>query len=187
MTEDLIMIYDDFKSSGVKTLDHLDFELTKIRAGKASPSMLQGVMVEYYGTMTPISKVANVGTLDARTITIQAFEKNILNDISRGIINANLGFAPQNNGEMLIINVPPLTEDRRRDLVKRSKSEGENGKVIIRNHRKDAMDMIKDLKIDGLSEDMVKTAETEIQNITNSFIKKIDDLIEVKEKEIMTI
>ncbi len=181
------MIYDDFKSSGVKTLDHLDFELTKIRAGKASPSMLQGVMVEYYGTMTPISKVANVGTLDARTITIQAFEKNILNDISRGIINANLGFAPQNNGEMLIINVPPLTEDRRRDLVKRSKSEGENGKVIIRNHRKDAMDMIKDLKNDGLSEDMVKTAETEIQNITNSFIKKIDDLIEVKEKEIMTI
>ena len=164
------MIYDDFKSSGVKTLDHLDFELTKIRAGKASPSMLQGVMVEYYGTMTPISKVANVGTLDARTITIQAFEKNILNDISRGIINANLGFAPQNNGEMLIINVPPLTEDRRRDLVKRSKSEGENGKVIIRNHRKDAMDMIKDLKNDGLSEDMVKTAETEIQNITNEFI-----------------
>ena len=168
-------------------LNHLDFELTKIRAGKASPSMIQGVMVEYYGTMTPITKVANVGTLDARTITIQAFEKNILNDISRGIINANLGFAPQNNGEMLIINVPPLTEDRRRDLVKRSKSEGENGKVIIRNHRKDAMDMIKDLKNDGLSEDMVKTAETEIQNITNSFIKKIDDLIDVKEKEIMTI
>ncbi|MBI1836239.1 MAG: ribosome recycling factor [Flavobacteriia bacterium] len=187
MTEDLIMIYDDFKSSGAKTLDHLDFELAKIRAGKASPSMLQGVMVEYYGTMTPITKVANVGTLDARTITIQAFEKNILNDISRGIINANLGFAPQNNGEMLIINVPPLTEDRRRELVKRSKSEGENGKVIIRNHRKDAMDMVKDLKNDGLSEDLVKTAETEIQNITNSFIKKIDDLIDVKEKEIMTI
>ena len=181
------MIYDDFKSSGVKTLDHLDFELTKIRAGKASPSMLQGVMVEYYGTMTPISKVANVGTLDARTITIQAFEKNILNDISRGIINANLGFAPQNNGEMLIINVPPLTEDRRRDLVKRSKSEGENGKVIIRNHRKDAMDMIKDLKNDGMSEDLAKSAEIEVQNITNIYIKKAEDIIDAKEKDIMTI
>jgi ribosome recycling factor len=187
MIEDLQLIYDEFKSSSNKTLEHLDFELTKIRAGKASPSMLQGVMVEYYGTMTPISKVANVGTLDARTITVQAWEKNVLNDISRGIINANLGFAPQNNGEMLIINVPPLNEERRRDLVKRAKAEGENGKVIIRNHRKDAMDMIKDLKNDGLSEDLVKSAEIEIQNITNVFVKKIDDLIELKEKDIVTI
>ena len=131
MIEELQMIYDEFKSSGKKTLEHLELELQKIRASKATPSMLQSVMVDYYGTPTPISKVANVGTMDARTLTVQAWEKNILNDIAKGIINANLGFAPQNNGEMLIINVPPLTEDRRRDLVKRSKSEGENGKVII--------------------------------------------------------
>lgn len=187
MTEDLQMIYDDFKSSGKKTLEHLEVELQKIRTSKATPSMLQSVMVEYYGTPTPISKIANVGTLDARTLTVQAFEKNLLNDIAKGIINANLGFAPQNNGEMLIINVPALTEERRRDLVKRGKADGENSKVVIRNHRKDAIDMVKDLKNDGLSEDMAKDAENEIQNITNHFIKKVDELVELKEKDIMTI
>lgn len=187
MTEDLQMIYDDFKSSGKKTLEHLEVELQKIRASKATPSMLQSVMVEYYGTPTPITKVANIGTLDARTLTVQAWEKNLLNDIAKGIINANLGFAPQNNGEMIIINVPALTEERRRDLVKRGKADGENSKVVIRNHRKDAIDMVKDLKNDGLSEDMAKDAENEIQNITNHFIKKIDELVELKEKDIMTI
>lgn len=187
MTEDLQLIYDEFKSSSKKTIDHVEFELSKIRAGKASPSMLNGVMVDYYGSLTPIAKVANVGTMDARTITVQAWEKNMLNEIARGIINSNLGFAPQNNGDMLIISVPPLTEERRKDLVKKAKAEGENGKVIIRNHRKDAMDMLKDLKNDGLSEDMMKSAETEIQNITNNFVKKIDDLIDLKEKDIMTI
>ncbi len=144
-------------------------------------------MVEYYGTPTPISKVANIGTMDARTITVQAWEKNLLNDIAKGIINANLGFAPQNNGEMLIINVPALTEERRRDLVKKGKADGENSKVVIRNHRKDAIDMVKDLKNEGLSEDMAKDAETEIQNITNHYIKKVDELVELKEKDIMTI
>ena len=181
------MIYDEFKSANGKSLAHLENELQKVRAGKATPSMLQGVMVEYYGTPTPISQVANVGTIDARTITVQPWEKNILNDIAKGIINSNLGFAPQNNGEMLIISVPPLTEERRRDLVKKAKAEGEHAKVGVRNNRKDALDMIKMLKADGLSEDMVKDCENEIQNITNAFIKKVDDLVDAKEKDIMTI
>jgi ribosome recycling factor len=187
MTEELSMIYDEFKESNQKTLNHLENELTKIRAGKASPAMLGGVMVEYYGSMTPLQQVANVNTTDARTIIVQPWEKQMLNDIARGIINSNLGLNPQNNGEQLIISVPPLTEERRRDLVKKAKAEAEQAKVGIRNNRKDALDMIKDLKNDGLSEDAVKVAEEEVQKITNSYIKKVDDLVELKEKDIMTI
>ncbi|MFM7300743.1 MAG: ribosome recycling factor [Crocinitomicaceae bacterium] len=187
MTEELELIYDEFKESNQKTLDHLENELIKIRAGKASPAMLQGVMIEYYGAMTPLQQVANVNTMDARTIVVQPWEKTLLNDIARGIINANLGLNPQNNGEQLLIAVPPLTEERRRDLVKRAKSEAEHAKVGIRNHRKDSLDMIKDLKKDGLSEDMEKDAEEEVQKITNAYIKKIDDLVEIKEKDIMTV
>lgn len=187
MTEELSMIYDEFKESNQKTLNHLENELTKIRAGKASPAMLGGVMVEYYGSMTPLQQVANVNTTDARTIIVQPWEKQLLNDIARGIINSNLGLNPQNNGEQLIISVPPLTEERRRDLVKKAKAEAEQAKVGIRNNRKDALDMIKDLKNDGLSEDAVKVAEEEVQKITNSYIKKVDDLIELKEKDIMTV
>lgn len=187
MTEELQLIYDDFKSSNSKSLHHLENELTKLRAGKATPSMLSGVMVDYYGSPTPIQQVANISTIDARTINVQPWEKNMLSEIAKGIINANLGFAPQNNGEILIISVPPLTEDRRRELVKKAKAEGEHAKVGIRNNRKDAMDLIKDLKNEGLSEDMAKDAENEIQSITNGFVKKIDDLLDVKEKEIMTI
>jgi ribosome recycling factor len=187
MTEELQMIYEEFKISCKKTLEHLDLELQKIRASKATPSMLQSVMVDYYGTPTSLSKIANIGTLDARTLTIQAWEKNLLNDISKAIINANLGFAPQNNGEMIIINVPALTEERRKDLVKKCKAEGENAKVVIRNHRKDAIDMIKELKSEGLSEDLTKDGENEIQNITNTNIRRIDEYVEIKEKDIMTI
>ncbi len=187
MTEELQMIYDEFKSSNNRSISHLDAELTKIRAGKATPAMLSSVMVDYYGSPTPIQQVANITTMDARTITVQAWEKTMLNEIAKGIINSNLGFAPQNNGEILIISVPPLTEERRRDLVKRAKTEAENAKVAIRNNRKDALDMVKDLKTEGLSEDMSKDAETEIQNITNGFVKKVDDLLELKEKDIMTI
>ncbi len=187
MTEELQMIYDEFKSSNNRSISHLDAELTKIRAGKATPSMLSSVMVDYYGSPTPIQQVANITTMDARTITVQAWEKTMLNEIAKGIINSNLGFAPQNNGEILIISVPPLTEERRRDLVKRAKTEAENAKVAIRNNRKDALDMVKDLKTEGLSEDMTKDAETEIQNITNGFVKKVDDLFDLKEKDIMTI
>lgn len=187
MTEDLQMIYDEFKASNSKSLMHLENEMVKIRAGKATPSMLNGVMVDYYGSPTAIQQVANISTMDARTITVQPWEKNLLGEIAKGIINSNLGFAPQNNGEVLIISVPPLTEERRKELVKRAKSEGEHAKVAVRNNRKDSLDMLKDLKNDGLSEDMFKDAETEIQNITNVFVKKIDDLLEIKEKEIMTI
>lgn len=187
MIEDLQMIYDEFKGSNQKSLSHLESELLKVRAGKATPAMLNGVMVDYYGSPTPIQQVANVNTSDARTITVQPWERTMLNEIAKGIINSNLGFAPQNNGEILIISVPPLTEERRRDLVKKAKSEGEHAKVAVRNNRKDALDMVKDLKSDGLSEDLVKDAETEIQTITNGFIKKVDEIVDQKEKEIMTI
>lgn len=187
MTEELELIYDDLKSSNAKSLSHLESELTKVRAGKATPSMLSGVMVDYYGSPTPIQQVGNVNTMDARTLTVQAFERSMLNEIAKGILNANLGLNPQNNGEQLIIQIPLLTEERRRDLVKKAKAEGEHAKVGIRNNRKDAIDMVKSLKADGLSEDMTKDAENEIQNITNGFIKKVDDLVDLKEKDIMTI
>ncbi len=187
MTEEINLIYDEFKLSNSKSVSRLENELVKIRAGKATPSMLNGVMVDYYGAPTPLQQVANVGTLDARTITVQPWEKSLLNEIMKGIINANLGFAPQNNGESLLINVPALTEERRKDLAKRARAEGENAKVAIRNNRKDALDLVKELKDEGFSEDIIKSAEEEIQNITNSSIKKIDDVIEVKEKEIMTV
>ncbi|TSJ39028.1 ribosome recycling factor [Fluviicola chungangensis] len=187
MTEELELIYDDLKSSNAKSLDHLEHELTKVRAGKATPSMLSGVMVDYYGSPTPLQQVGNVNSMDARTLTVQAFEKSMLNEIAKGIMNANLGLNPQNNGEQLIIQIPLLTEERRRDLVKKAKADGEHAKVGIRNNRKDALDMVKSLKADGLSEDMSKDAETEIQNITNVFIKKVDDLVDLKEKDIMTI
>lgn len=187
MREDLELIYDEFKSANNKSIDHLKSELLKIRAGKASPAMLQGVIVDYYGSPTPLQQVANVNTMDARTITVQPWEKSMLDEIMRGIINANLGFAPQSNGESLLISVPPLTEERRRDLVKRAKSEGENAKVAVRNNRKDAMDMIKALKEDGLPEDMQKDGESQVQNLTNGSTAKIDDLIKAKETDIMTI
>lgn len=181
------MIYDELKISNGKSLSHLDNELAKIRAGKATPSMLASVMVDYYGSPTPINQVANVATVDARTITVQPWERALLGEISKGIINSNLGFAPQNNGEIIIISVPALTEERRRDLVKKAKAEGEHAKVGIRNNRKDALDMVKDLKNDGLSEDMAKDAEAQVQNITDGFIKKVDELIDLKEADIMTL
>jgi ribosome recycling factor len=187
MTEDLQLIYDELKSSNAKSIVHLENELLKIRAGKATPSMLQSVMVDYYGSPTPIQQVANINTMDARTLTVQAWEKNMLQEIAKGIINSNLGLNPQNNGEQLIIQIPPLTEERRKDLVKKAKAESEHAKVGIRNNRKDGIDMVKDLKAEGLSEDMTKDAENEIQNITNGFIKKVDELVDAKEKDIMTI
>jgi len=174
-------------NSNEKSLTHLDSELAKIRAGKATPSMLHSVMVDYYGSPTPIQQVANISTMDARTITVQPWEKAMLGEIAKGIINSNLGFAPQNNGEVLLISVPPLTEERRRELVKKAKAEGEHAKVAIRNNRKDALDMVKALKNDGLSEDQVKDSEGVVQTITDGYIKKIDDLIDLKDKDIMTL
>lgn len=187
MTEELQMIYDEFRSANQKTLSHLENELTRIRAGKATPSMLIGVMVDYYGAPTPLQQVANVATIDARTITVQPWERNMLTEIAKGITNSNLGFNPQNNGEMILINVPPLTEERRRDLVKKAKAEAEHAKVGVRNNRKDSLELVRDLKSEGLSEDMTKDAEEQVQQITNAYIKKIDDLFDIKEKDIMTI
>jgi len=187
MIEDLNMIYDDLKSSNVKKIEHFESELSKIRAGKASPSMLSGVMVEYYEAMTPLQQVANVSVMDARTLVVQPWEKSVLNDIAKGIIDSNLGLNPQNNGEQLIISVPPLTEERRRDLVKKAKAESENAKIGLRNNRKDALDLIKELKNDGLSEDMMKDAENEVQVITNEYSNQIDDFFTIKEKDIMTV
>jgi ribosome recycling factor len=187
MTEELDMIYTELRDSNKKSSDHFELELVKIRAGKATPSMLQSVMVDYYGSPTPLSQVANIATMDARTLTVQPWEKPMLDAIMKGIINSNLGFAPQNNGEMLIISIPTLTEERRKDLVKRARAEAETAKVAIRNNRKEAMDMVKTLKDDGLSEDLVKDAENQIQQITNNFSTKIDEIVAVKEKDIMTI
>lgn len=187
MTEELQMIYEELKSSNVKSIEHFESELAKIRAGKASPSMLSGVMVEYYEAMTPLQQVANVSVMDARTLIVQPWEKSTLNDIAKGIIDSNLGLNPQNNGEQLIITVPPLTEERRRDLVKKAKSESENAKIGIRNNRKDGLDMVKELKNEGLSEDHVKNAEIEIQDITNVSSKDVDVLFDIKEKDIMTV
>ena len=185
MTEDLQMIYDDLKESNGKSSSHFETELLKIRASKATPAMLNGVMVEYYGAMTPLQQIANVSTLDARTITVQPWEKNMLQEIERGIMYANLGFNPMNNGETIIINVPPLTEERRRDLAKQAKSEVEDAKIGIRNARKDANNEIK--KLDEISEDLKKNAEVDIQAMTDIYVKKADDIFAIKEKEIMTV
>jgi len=187
MTEEIQMVLEELHKANDKSLQHLKTELEKIRAGKATPSMLDSVMVDYYGTMTPINQVANISTTDARTITVQPWERKMLEDIAKGIINSNLGFSPQNNGEVLIINVPPLTEERRRDFVKKAKAEGEQAKVAIRNNRKDGMDMLKDLKNDGMPEDLVKVGEGKIEDITKSFVVKIDEIIVLKEADIMKV
>jgi len=183
--EDIDLIIGEAGDSMKKSLHHLDKELLKIRAGRANPAMLEGVLVEYYGSMSPLSQVANVSVPDARTLSVQPWEKALIPEIEKAIMNANLGLNPQNNGEMVIINIPPLTEERRRDLVKRAKAEGEEAKVSIRSARKDANDMLKDL--DGISEDLVKDAEERVQSLTNKNVAKVDDAIEVKEKEIMTV
>ena len=170
-----------------KAITHLDAELLKIRAGKASTQMLEGIFVDYYGANTPLGNVANVSTPDARTLAIQPWEKSMLGPIEKAIQAANLGFNPSNDGSIIRINVPPLTEERRKNLGKQSKNEGENAKVSIRNIRRDANETIKKLQKDGLPEDMGKDAETKIQALTDSYIVKVDALIEKKEKDIMTV
>ena len=185
MNEDIQFIIDATKEAMVNAMKHLEKQLKNIRAGKASPSMLGSVMVDYYGSQTPLSQVANVNTPDGRTITVQPWEKNMLQEIERGIMYANLGFNPMNNGDTIIINVPPLTEERRRDLSKQAKAEAEDAKVGVRNARKDANNDIK--KTDGVSEDLQKNAEQDVQDLTDSYIKKIDEVFAAKEKEIMTV
>lgn len=187
MDEAIEMAHEEAKDQMEKALERLSGELRKIRAGKAHPSMLEGVKIDYYGTLTPISQVANVNTTDARTIVVQPWEKTMLDPISMGIINANLGLNPMNNGEVLIINVPPLTEERRRELSKRARGEGESARVSIRNARKDANDLLKSAKEDGLSEDMQKTGESQIQDLTNKYVAKVEEMLDAKEADIMTI
>ena len=177
----------DAKALMEKALDHIDNELSKIRDGKASPSMLDDVVVDYYGSHTPISQVASVNTPDARTIVIQPWEKSLLNPIEKAIKEANLGVNPQNDGIIIRINVPPLTEERRRELVKKARAEAEAGKVAVRNIRKDSNEKIKKLKTEGVSEDDIKVGEGEVQKLTDSYIVKVDHLSELKEKDIMTV
>jgi len=187
MNEEVQIYLDETKESMEKALAHLSYELGKIRAGKASTGMLEGVMVDYYGAPTPLNQVANVNTPDARTIIIQPWEKSVISAIERGIINANLGLAPTNDGIIIRLTVPPLTEERRRELVKKTKGEGENAKVSIRNIRRHVNAGIKDLRKDGLPEDMAKDAETKVQNLTDKYIARVDELLVEKEKDIMTV
>lgn len=187
MNEEVEMVLAETKDGMEDTLTHLRSELLKIRAGRATPSMLGSVMVEYYGSPTPLSQVANVNTSDARTLTVQPWEKSLLQEVAKGIQNANLGLNPQNNGEMIIISIPVLTEERRKELVKSAKAAGEHSKVGIRAKRKDANDFVKNLKSDGLSEDEAKTAEESVQKITNTYITKVDEIVEAKENDIMKV
>ncbi|GAA3977223.1 ribosome recycling factor [Mucilaginibacter dorajii] len=177
----------DAKASMDRAIEHADNELNKIRAGKASPAMLDDVKVDYYGTPTALSQVGSINTPDARTIVIQPWEKSLLTAIEKAIKEANLGVNPQNDGIIIRINVPPLTEERRRDLVKKAKGEAETGKVAIRNIRKDANEKIKKLKSEGVSEDEIKVGEAEVQKLTDAYIIKIDQLSDAKEKDIMTV
>jgi ribosome recycling factor len=185
MNEELQFILDTAKEAMVNAVKHLEKQFVNIRAGKASPAMLGSVTVDYYGSQTPLSQVANVNTPDGRTITVQPWEKSMLQEIERGIMIANLGFNPMNNGETIIISVPPLTEERRRELAKQAKAEAEEAKVGVRNARKDANNDIK--KLDDVSEDLQKNAEMDVQQITDTHVTKVDDLFSTKEKEIMTV
>jgi ribosome recycling factor len=184
MNEEIKFIIDSTEEQMHGAIKHLEQELTNIRAGKASPVMLKSVRVDYYGASTPLSQVANINTLDAHTISVQPWEKSLIQEIEKGIMNANLGFNPMNNGESVLINVPILTEERRRELAKQAKSESEEAKVSIRNDRKEANNELKNLEI---SEDLLKNAEIDIQELTNKFSDMADEHYTAKEKEIMTV
>ncbi|HPE86327.1 MAG TPA: ribosome recycling factor [Bacteroidales bacterium] len=187
MTEDALMVLDETKEGMQNAIVFLEKELQKLRAGKASPDMLDGVKIDYYGALSPIHQVANVNTPDPKQIIVQPWDKNMLSLIEKAIMAANLGFNPVNNGEVLRILVPPLTEERRRDIVKKARQEAEQAKVSIRSVRKSAMDMAKDLKNEGLPEDDAKKLEEKIQEFTNEFTKKVDAILDTKEKDIMTV
>ena len=185
MNEDIQFILDSTKESMDSAIRHLEKQFLNIRAGKASPAMLGSVMVNYYGAQTPLAQIANINTPDGRTITVQPWEKKLIQEIEKGIQLANLGFNPMNNGDLIIISVPPLTEERRRDLAKMAKTEVEDAKIGVRAARKDANNEIK--KSDDVSEDLKKNAEIDVQKLTDAYVRKIDELFDVKEKEIMTV
>jgi ribosome recycling factor len=185
--EEVSLTLELAEDSMKKAISHLEIELTKIRAGKANPQMLDGIMVDYYGSPTPINQVGNISVMDARTLTIQPWEKNMLHPIERAIINSNIGINPQNDGNLIRLFLPPLTEERRRELVKRCQGEGEHSKVAIRNIRRDAIESIKKAQKNGLSEDAAKDAEAGIQEITDRYIVLVDKHLASKEKEIMAV
>ena len=187
MSEEINKIISDTEASMHKALNHLEAELTKIRAGKANPTMLDGIMADYYGNPTAINQIANISVLDARTISVQPWEKNMLQAIERAITMANIGINPQNDGNIIRLFLPPLTEERRKELVKKCNAEGEHAKVAIRNIRRDGIEGIKKLQKDGLSEDISKDAEKEIQDLTDKYISLIEKHLEAKEKEIMAV
>jgi ribosome recycling factor len=187
MSEEVSMAIEEAGESMQKAINHLEAELVKIRAGKANPQMLDGISVDYYGTPTALNQISNVSVLDARTLTIQPWEKNMLQPIERAIINSNIGINPQNDGNIIRLFLPPLTEERRKELVKRCQGEGEHCRVAIRNIRRDAIEHIKKAQKNGLSEDAAKDAEAEVQEITNKHISMVEKHLTTKEKEIMAI
>lgn len=187
MSEALDKIYQDTSAAMNKAIGHLETELSKIRAGKATPAIVDGIMVEYYGNPTPLNQVANITIPDARTISLQPWEKNMLGPIEKAIIAANIGLNPQNDGSFIRLFLPPLTEERRKELVKRVNQEGEHAKVAIRNIRRDAIEHVRKLQKDGMAEDVAKDAEGRIQGITDKFIVQTDSHLKDKEKDIMTV
>jgi ribosome recycling factor len=186
-TEDVALTLELAEDAMQKAINHLEAELTKIRAGKANPQMLDGIVVDYYGSATPINQVGNISVMDARTISIQPWEKNMLQPIERAIIASNIGINPQNDGNLIRLFLPPLTEERRKDLVKKSHGEGEHAKVAIRNIRRDAIESIKKAQKNGLSEDASKDAENDIQELTDRYITLVDKHLSSKEKDIMAV
>lgn len=187
MTDESIFVLEESEERMQHSIEHLQHEFQKIRAGKASPSMLYGVLVEYYGTQTPIERTANINTPDAHSIVVQPFDKSTIHEIEKAIMNANLGFNPMNEGDLIRINVPPLTEERRHDLVKKAKQVSEDVKIAIRNIRRSANDEAKKLEKEGLPEDEAKRLSDEIQKLTDKYIDKVDEILKLKEADIMTI
>jgi ribosome recycling factor len=187
MNEEVQMVYEMAKEHMEKTLEHLDNELNRIRAGKANVHILDGVVVDYYGTPTPLNQVSNISTPDAKTIMIQPWEKTMIDPIEKALMTSNVGITPGNNGEVIRLVIPQLTEERRRDLVKQVKSEGENARVSVRNARREANDEYKSMQKDGLSEDETKSAEDDIQKLTDEFTEKVEKVVEAKDNDIMTI
>lgn len=187
MNEEVQMVYEMAKENMEKTIEHLDNELMRIRAGKANVHIVDGVMVDYYGTPTPLNQVSNISTPDAKTIMIQPWEKSMIEAIEKALMVSNVGITPGNNGEVIRLVIPQLTEERRRDLVKQVKNEGENARVSVRNARREANDEYKVMQKDGLSEDETKTAEDNIQKLTDEFTEKVEKIVEAKDNDIMTI
>jgi ribosome recycling factor len=185
--EEIKMYLDDAKDSMEKAIKHLVAEFAKIRAGKALPSMLEGIMVDYYGSMTPLSQVANINTTDPRTLAVKPWEKSMLGPIEKAIKDSDLGVGTQKDADLVRVTVPPLSEERRKNLVKQAKNEAENGKIAIRNIRKETNEDLRKLMKDGAPEDAIKAAETKVQTLTDTYVKKVDELLVIKEQDIMTV